>query len=805
MLGPIDDQGGVELDYLLDLTENEIKYICEAIPYQETSMYFRKYPSEFGKLKPGFRVKTLTKEMIVRTLYEFRRKNFVASYLIKHINRWIKEIEEELENAYKEGFSQEEAYITVLSDSYFGENIPLFFKIKEEKKTAEYLKVLGAAVHFEATRKKEERKKNERLSEEIRRLSESKRELEQQISNEQEKTEKLNQYKTDIEAEVERSFERLREAQEIRKALEARAENLEVELKKVKDSKNKITSEMQQCINLLEQKIGERSAWEKEQSANLLQLESQLASAESDIQALNNQLKERGKQLHLYETEVAKLLAEKEKNAKQIKLLQESLEEKRIREEESDTYGGLEVTKKANSVKNDNSPNRERKQKELECENQEKKSDENKDDISEKKDSEEVLENNQLEAYVLLSTKKAVCKACGQALEVKGYSYVGNKGKTHQIYTKRCVNCGKEYISCGTYIAANEANIVCLNPDELATIKTCYYARKRRQNVVVVKPRRDEKVAENNYCNSMILETSKKKNERPCNYCMCELRNITTEAIVKVTINSALQADVLDQKNWSYPAKSEMGRQCLRAAANDYLQTITVNGICYNVERTVRYDTNYVDQYIEENNEEPLNDIEPKAEKEIKFKDFVIRRTIFRCRCSGHQLENIDAVITLIGKNGNLKTKKVSAGYCQVCNIYFILESTYQDLKGQGILACRVCEEEAYLNGAHCVKGMKLASESIIRQYGYNVSKEEGLSAARRRKILSLLIDNDILTKNEIINYLEFFISQHKKTKKFEKAVEKWETDKKFISEYKLGDYTQIGVAGIYRKRNNKG
>lgn len=47
-------------------------------------MYFRKYPSEFGKLKPGFRVKTLTKEMIVRTLYEFRRKNFVASYLNSH-------------------------------------------------------------------------------------------------------------------------------------------------------------------------------------------------------------------------------------------------------------------------------------------------------------------------------------------------------------------------------------------------------------------------------------------------------------------------------------------------------------------------------------------------------------------------------------------------------------------------------------------------------------------------------------------------------------------------------------------------
>ena len=792
------------MDYLLDLTENEIKYICEAIPYQETSMYFRKYPREFAKLKPGFRVETLTKEMMVRILYEFRRKDFIASYLIKHINRWIKEIDEELEKAYKEGLSQEEAYITVLPDSYFEKNLPLFFKMKEEEKATEYLKVLGVAVSFEATRKKEERKKNERFSKEISRLSESKRALEQQISDEQEKTKKLNQYKTDIEAEADRSFELLKEAQEVRRTLEARAENLAIELKKAQNSKNEIISEMQQRINLLEQKIGEQSALEKEQSANLLQLESKLTSAEGDIQALNNQLKERGKQLHMYETEVAKLLAEKEKNAKQIKLLQESLEEKRIRKETSDTYSGLEVTEKTNNAEVDNSPNRERKQKELECENQEKKSEEDKDDINGKKDHEDILGNNQLEVYVLLTTKKAACKACGQALEVKRYSYIGNKGKTHQIYTKCCVMCGKEYISYGTYIAANKANIVCLNPDELAEIKVCY-ERKKQQDAVVAKQRRDEKIAERNYWKSIISEALKRKSERLCNYCMCELRNITTGAIVKVTINSALQDDVSDQKNWSCSAESEMGRQCLRAAANDYLQTITVKGICYSVERTVRYDTNYVDQYIEENNEEPLNDIKPKAEKEIKFKDFVIRRTVFKCRHSSHQLENIDAVITLIGKDGNLKTKKVSAGYCQVCNIYFIFESTYQDLKRQGILACRVCEQETYLNGDHCINGMKLASESIIRQYGYNVSKEEGLSDAKRRKILSLLIDNDILTKNEIINYLEFFISQHKKPKKFKKAVEKWETDKKFISEYKLGDYTQIGVAGIYRKRNNKG
>ena len=40
-------------------------------------------------------------------------------------------------------------------------------------------------------------------------------------------------------------------------------------------------------------------------------------------------------------------------------------------------------------------------------------------------------------------------------------------------------------------------------------------------------------------------------------------------------------------------------------------------------------------------------------------------------------------------------------------------------------------------------------------QYGYTVSQEEGLSPLRRQKILAVLIDNEVLTKNDIIGYLD--------------------------------------------------
>lgn len=184
----------------------------------------------------------------------------------------------------------------------------------------------------------------------------------------------------------------------------------------------------------------------------------------------------------------------------------------------------------------------------------------------------------------------------------------------------------------------------------------------------------------------------------------------------------------------------------------------------------------------------------------IRVKDFVVRRTTFKCRHNDHRLQNIDAVINIINKDGDIKQTTVSAGYCPNCNLFFIMESTYQKLKLKGTPICRVSDEKTYLSGSSFVNGMRLAQESVLMQYGYTVSQAEGLTGARRRKILALLIDNKILTRSDIISYLDFFINQRKNQHRFEKAIEKWESDREFVSEYRAGSYLQYGVAGIHRK-----
>ena len=188
----------------------------------------------------------------------------------------------------------------------------------------------------------------------------------------------------------------------------------------------------------------------------------------------------------------------------------------------------------------------------------------------------------------------------------------------------------------------------------------------------------------------------------------------------------------------------------------------------------------------------------PKLHK-IGVKDFIIRGNVFRCMHKLHQIQNVDAEVKVSLNNGEDKLFQISAGYCQQCNVYFIMESTYQELKRKGIILCRVTDSKTYAKGGF-MNGSKLAQESILMQYGYNVSQTVGLSARQRQKILAVMIDNKVLSKSEIISYLDFFIRQHGSRNNMGVAISKWEDDREFVEHYRSGEYTKFGVNAIYRR-----
>lgn len=184
---------------------------------------------------------------------------------------------------------------------------------------------------------------------------------------------------------------------------------------------------------------------------------------------------------------------------------------------------------------------------------------------------------------------------------------------------------------------------------------------------------------------------------------------------------------------------------------------------------------------------------------QIGVKDFVVRSNVFHCIHQSHQIQNVDAVIRVCMNNGDDKQIQISAGYCEQCKVYFIMESTYQELKRKGIILCRVTDSKTYMKGGF-MNGSKLAQESILMQYGYNVSRTGGLTERQRQKILAVMIDNKVLSKGGIISYLDFFIHQHSSRNNMGVAISKWEADREFVEHYRTGEYTKFGVNAIYRR-----
>lgn len=198
---------------------------------------------------------------------------------------------------------------------------------------------------------------------------------------------------------------------------------------------------------------------------------------------------------------------------------------------------------------------------------------------------------------------------------------------------------------------------------------------------------------------------------------------------------------------------------------------------------------------------------EKKSITQITAHDFVVRTSVFKCRNKKHNIQDIQAIIISIGRHGEVNKIRVPAGYCPECNVYFIMDNIYKKIKKTGIPVCRAIDDKTYRKGVSShPKGSPydtLAQESVLKQFGYNVSQVDDLSIEQRQDILAAIVDYNVLKKSEIISYLEYFINNRKHQKnpdgslKFKAAISKWKEDRDFVSDYKTGTFKKVNVAKI--------
>lgn len=207
-------------------------------------------------------------------------------------------------------------------------------------------------------------------------------------------------------------------------------------------------------------------------------------------------------------------------------------------------------------------------------------------------------------------------------------------------------------------------------------------------------------------------------------------------------------------------------------------------------------------------NIETVNSKKPQAEHktvyEIDFADFVVKANVFRCNYN-HHIEQVQAKINVMKQDGSIITVTITAGYCVICNCYFMLEADYERLRKIGVLLCQQITEASYRkNGLAIMNGDDLKPESLLFQSGYNVSATENLSSQQRQEILRRVVDCGLYSISGICSHLDWLIARNKKVhnRDMSLAISKWQEDRMVISSYKTDKQRIVDVKSI--KRTNR-
>lgn len=139
---------------------------------------------------------------------------------------------------------------------------------------------------------------------------------------------------------------------------------------------------------------------------------------------------------------------------------------------------------------------------------------------------------------------------------------------------------------------------------------------------------------------------------------------------------------------------------------------------------------------------------------------------------------------------------KMNVEYCTQCKKLILNYTSYQEYRNKyGVIIgnLRMVTNDLF-DGAY-----DLAEESPLKLSGYNVGQQDDFDSQTRQFILASIIYDNIMTKGEVIQYLEFFLRQNGNRTTHWLACEKWREDLEFVQNYNINVQPRIAVSGIRR------
>lgn len=133
-------------DYISLLNDKDAEYIGTLIGGKNIRHFFQNNPSEFAKIRPGFRPNAISDTDAIELASRFRCRVFISAWLTKWINNWLDEIHSSQADLIQKGSEEQEALILTMANSLFAENIDLYFKLTCSEYTPGHIQAIKFAV-----------------------------------------------------------------------------------------------------------------------------------------------------------------------------------------------------------------------------------------------------------------------------------------------------------------------------------------------------------------------------------------------------------------------------------------------------------------------------------------------------------------------------------------------------------------------------------------------------------------------------------------------------------------------------------
>ena len=170
---------------------------------------------------------------------------------------------------------------------------------------------------------------------------------------------------------------------------------------------------------------------------------------------------------------------------------------------------------------------------------------------------------------------------------------------------------------------------------------------------------------------------------------------------------------------------------------------------------------------------------------------------IYKGRTRCHQLHHPMESATAIFTGRNYVSIYLNVERCKECGKFYMSYSVYQQYRDQyGIMLGKIKMDSLSIDG---IKDVHLSEFSPLNLCGYNVSQQDGFSAAERQYVIAKVIDTGILSKQEIVQYLECFINRNGQKLHNELALAKWEEDLVFTINYQIMEQDKHKIKTIIK------